>query len=114
RFLFVLPRINTADYFRNIYKQYTSEFRGMDYVIGGAQPVAVDNDPHVLGYMSNEEYERAMNCSAAMFYHSQEKNHIHYHPFEAIQNGMPLVFMADGMMDLLGGKNLPGRSKTVE
>ena len=114
RFLFVLPRINTADYFRNIYLKYSKEFRGMNYVIGGAQPIPVENDPHVAGFLSKEEYDRTINQSAAMFYHSQEKNHIHYHPFEAIRNGMPLVFMADGMMDLLGGKNLPGRCTTID
>lgn len=114
RFLFVLPRINTADYFRNIYLKYSKEFREMDYIIGGAQPIPVENDPHVAGFLSKEEYDRAINQSAAMFYHSQEKNHIHYHPFEAIRNGMPLVFMADGMMDLLGGKDLPGRCTTID
>lgn len=114
RFLFVLPRINASNYFRSIYSNYTKEFRGMDYVIGGAQPIAVPNDPHVSGYMSQDEYDRVMNCCAALFYHSQEKNHIHYHPFEAISNGMPVVFMAGGMMDLLGGKGLPGRCETIK
>lgn len=51
RFLFVLPRINTADYFRNIYLKYSKEFREMDYIIGGAQPIPVENDPHVAGFL---------------------------------------------------------------
>ena len=46
-----------------------------------------------------------------MYYHSTEPDHIHYHPFEAVRAGMPLVFMAGGMLDRLGGIDLPGRSK---
>ncbi|WP_434516864.1 glycosyltransferase [Dechloromonas sp. ARDL1] len=49
-----------------------------------------------------------------MFYHSQEKNHIHYHPFEAVAAGMPLVFMAGGLLDMLGGSSLPGRCNSIE
>ncbi len=47
-----------------------------------------------------------------MFYHSQSPRHIHYHPFEAIKIGMPLVFMGGGMLDRMGGTNLPGRART--
>ena len=113
RFLFVLPRINTSAYFRQIYQNFSRDFKDFDYIIAGAQPIAVEDDPHVSGFLPKQEYQRVMNESAAMFYHSTERNHIHYHPFEAIQNGMPVVFMAGGIMDLLGGEKLPGRCKTI-
>jgi glycosyltransferase involved in cell wall biosynthesis len=47
-----------------------------------------------------------------MYYHSTEPNHVHYHPFEAVRAGMPLVFVAGGLLDRLGGIDLPGRSET--
>ncbi|HGT9206800.1 TPA: hypothetical protein ACM4J4_004970, partial [Escherichia coli] len=70
-------------------------------------------DKHVLGFVDYDTHNNNMNKSRVMFYHSQEPNHIHYHPFEAIKNGMPLIFMANGMLDKLGGINLPGRCKTI-
>lgn len=112
RVFFVCPRIGTSPYFNAIYRAFTNHFSGLDYVIGGAQPIRVE-DPRVLGFVSQEAHEQNMREMRVMFYHSNEPNHVHYHPFEAIQAGMPLVFMADGMLDRLGGKHLPGRCKTV-
>ncbi len=113
KFLFVLPRINFSNYFNLIYREFKKNFHGMEYIIAGSQPIPVTNDTRVSGFMSKDEYRYTMNHSAAMFYHSTEKNHVHYHPFEAVQNGMPLVFMGGGMIDLLGGKGLPGRCESV-
>ncbi|HEX7636376.1 MAG TPA: hypothetical protein VF427_14010 [Noviherbaspirillum sp.] len=112
RIFFVCPRIGTSPYFNAIYRAFTNHFSGLDYVIGGAQPIRVE-DSRVLGFVSQEEHERNMREMRVMFYHSSEPNHVHYHPFEAIQAGMPLVFMADGMLDRLGGTHLPGRCKTI-
>lgn len=112
RVFFVCPRIETSPYFKSIYHSFKSDFAGLGYLIGGAQPIKV-NDPNVLGFVPREQHERNMQEMRVMFYHSSEPNHIHYHPFEAIRAGMPLVFMAGGMLDRLGGKPLPGRCKTI-
>ena len=48
-----------------------------------------------------------------MYYHSRERNHVHYHPLEAIQAGMPLVYVGGGMLDELGGRSLPGRCRST-
>ena len=112
RVYFVCPDIGYNDYYKNIYNKFCKDFSGIEYVVAGAQPIRVD-DPHVLGYVSNEQHAHNMAQSRVMFYHSQEPNHIHYHPFEAIRSGMPLVFMAGGMLDRMGGKSLPGRCVTV-
>lgn len=109
---FVCPDIGFNDFYRKIYDEFRSNFSTMPYVIAGAQPVPV-NDPSVLGYVTNDQHAFNMAQSRVMFYHSQEPNHIHYHPFEAIRAGMPLVFMAGGILDRMGGKDLPGRCKTI-
>ncbi|WP_199445256.1 glycosyltransferase [Paenacidovorax caeni] len=109
---FVCPDICTNIYYQNIYDEFCRNFTGFKYVIAGAQAIKVD-DPQVLGYVTNEQHAYNMAQSRVMFYHSSEPNHIHYHPFEAIRAGMPLVFMAGGMLDRMGGADLPGRCKTV-
>ncbi|MPR11896.1 glycosyltransferase [Microvirga tunisiensis] len=108
RILFVCPRINTSSYYKNIYNNFQRTFAGLPYIIGGAQPIPV-SDPNVTGHLSNDEYGRVMREARLMFYHSQEEHHLHYHPLEAVRVGMPLIFMAGGMLDKLGGEKLPGR-----
>ena len=112
KLFFVCPRIGSSPYFRGIYNKFIEDFKGIPYCIGGAQPINI-NDSSILGFVSNERYSEIMHQSRVMFYHSREPNHIHYHPFEAIRVGMPLVFMAGGMLDKMGGVGLPGRCKTA-
>ncbi|MDX2027161.1 MAG: glycosyltransferase [Alphaproteobacteria bacterium] len=112
RIFFVCPRIKTSPYYERVYNKFRKDFSGFPHVVGGAQPLPV-TDPNVLGFVSREAHDNNMRRLRLMFYHSTEPNHIHYHPFEAIQAGMPLLFMAGGMLDLLGGKNLPGRCRSI-
>ena len=106
-------RIGTIPAYHAIYSEFTKNFSDFEYIIGGAQPFAVA-DKHVLGYVPKEQHIRNMTQSRVMFYHSREPNHIHYHPFEAVRAGMPLIFMAGGMLDRLGGRNLVGRCNTIQ
>lgn len=113
KIFFVCPRINTSSYFNRIYHDFQQNFGSFPHLIGGAQPVDV-KDKNVTGFVSRQEFEEYLNHMKVMFYHSQEKRHLHYHPLEAIKHGMPLVFMAGGLLDELGGITLPGRSKTIK
>ncbi|TPL56083.1 glycosyltransferase family 4 protein [Mesorhizobium sp. B2-4-4] len=112
RILFVCPEIGFNPYYKAIYEKFKKDFEGLPYVIGGAQPITVD-DPSVLGFVTNEQHAENMKTLRVMFYHSQEPRHVHYHPFEAIRTGMPLVFMAGGLLDELGGIGQPGRAQTA-
>ena len=114
RFLFVCPKIETNIYYNEIYKQFKKAFKEIPHVIGGSQLQPVEYDSTVCGFLSDEEYQYNMKNLACMFYHSTEIRHIHYHPFEAIKVGMPLVFMAGGLLDTIGGETLPGRCRTIE
>ncbi|TPN16257.1 glycosyltransferase family 4 protein [Mesorhizobium sp. B2-1-3] len=111
KILFVCPRIGSSPYFNYIYRNFLRAFGEYPHVIGGAQPIDIP-DPNVTGMLPRDDYDRLMRQTRVMFYHSQEMRHLHYHPLEAVRLGMPLVFMAGGMLDLLGGANLPGRCKT--
>jgi glycosyltransferase involved in cell wall biosynthesis len=109
---FVCPEIGFNPYYRKIYDEFRKSFSGFDYVVGGSQPIKVE-DEKVLGFVSAEEHLGNMRDLRVIFYHSTEPNHIHYHPFEAVRVGMPLVFMAGGLLDRLGGVGLPGRCKSI-
>lgn len=113
KILFVCPRIKTSPYFYHIYSKFKKDFKGFDYIIGGAQPIAVTDDEHVAGYLPKEQYDYNMKHLAVMFYHSQEKRHLHYHPLEAVKHGMPLVYMDGGLLEEIAGSRLPGCCKTI-
>ncbi|WP_156913288.1 hypothetical protein [Mesorhizobium sp. WSM3224] len=113
RMLFVCPDIGFNPAYAEIYDEFKKEFKGFPYAVGGAQSIEV-SDRHVLGYLPLEEHKRNMQHMQVMFYHSREPRHIHYHPFEAVKAGMPLVFMAGGMLDRMGGMTLPGRARSWE
>lgn len=113
RMFFICPDIGVNEHNRQTYHRFMDNFKGIAYAIGGAQPVKIA-DPHVLGFLPSEEHERNMQEMRVMFYHSTEPNQVHYHPFEAIRAGMPLVFMAGGMLDRLGGSKLPGRCESIK
>ncbi|MBR0850300.1 glycosytransferase [Bradyrhizobium diazoefficiens] len=110
---FVCPELGFNPYYKKVYEEFRTAFSGFDFVVGGPQPIAV-RDERVLGYVPAEQYASNMQELRVMFYHSTEPNHVHFHPFEAVRAGMPLVFMAGGLLDRLGGAELPGRCTTIE
>jgi glycosyltransferase involved in cell wall biosynthesis len=113
KILFVCPEIVTNSYYLSVYEQFKKDFAGLPYAVGGAQSVAV-NDPAVLGFLPAGEFERNMRQYRVMFYHSTDPAHVHYHPFEAVRAGMPVVFMAGSLLDSLGGARLAGRCRTID
>jgi glycosyltransferase involved in cell wall biosynthesis len=113
RILFVCPRIGTSPYYEGVFRSFLRDFKGLPYAVAGPQPVNVP-DPNILGFADSQTCAEYMTRFRVMYYHSLEPNHIHYHPFEAIRAGMPLVFMAGSLLDRLGGGDLPGRCKTVK
>ncbi|MGJ4927679.1 glycosyltransferase [Bradyrhizobium sp. HKCCYLS2038] len=111
RILFVCPDVGFNPYYQRIYEEFKRTFAGFPYAVGGAQSIRLDDD-RVLGFVSSEQHRQNMRRLALMFYHGTEPNHVHYHPFEAVRTGMPLVFMAGGLLDRMGGLKLPGRCET--
>jgi glycosyltransferase involved in cell wall biosynthesis len=112
RVFFVCPEVGSNEYYRKAYEKFLDDFPGIPYAIGGAQMVPVP-DRNVLGYVAREEHERNMREMRLMFYHSDEPNHVHYHPFEAVRAGMPLLFMGGGLLSRLGGSRLPGCCNSI-
>lgn len=105
---FVCPDIVVNPYYKEVFREFANELEGFPHAVAGNQAV-MPNNPNVLGFVSAEQHRLNLRRFRVMFYHSSEPNHIHYHPFEAVRAGMPLVFLGGGMLDRLGGIDLPGR-----
>jgi hypothetical protein len=118
RVLFICPNIDQIDYYRRIYLRFREELGGFPYWIAGRQDLdGVDvplttQDDGILGYVPRARLDELMRRCVCLFYHSQEPRHLHYHPLEAIVAGQPLVFMAGGLLEALGGADQPGLCRT--
>lgn len=112
--LYICPKIIGAKYFEDKYHDFKKNFEKIPYDIGGAQIISIKNDPHVLGYLPQDKYDKLYPSHSCLYYDSTEPNHITYPPLEAVRCGLPLVFLAGGMLDKVGGKYLPGRCRNVE
>ena len=113
RILFICREISTNEHYAEIYKDFLHNFKDFNYIIGGHQSLPVE-DPNVVGFLSREDYIDMYINSRVMFYEATNKRRVHYHPFEAVKCGLPLVFMGGGLLDKLGGRNLPGRCSTLK
>lgn len=110
---FICPHIGLSSDCNKVYRDFVEDFHDFNYIIGGEQPIDV-GDERVIKNTTDALHKENMQKCRVMFYHSREVNNIHQHPFEAIQAGMPLVFMANGMLDAMGGIGLPGRCKSIK
>jgi hypothetical protein len=112
KILFICPRIEVEKngYYRKIYDNFKNYFGDLSYEVVGGQINKLP-DRNITGFLSNKEYEKRFTKYSVMFYHSQEKRHVHYHPLEAIVYGMPLIFMGGGILSDSGGAGLPGECK---
>ncbi|MBI1274561.1 hypothetical protein GC177_01145 [bacterium] len=113
KMLMVLPDILADDHQSvRAYHMSRKYFKGIPKIIAGNQFVPVENDPEVTGLLPAGMYDKYLKGCAAMFYHNELPRHIHFHPVEAACYGMPVIFMASGMISYLGGKDSPGSAKT--
>lgn len=112
KILFVCPNAVTDSYYSKIYRKFKQDFGDLPHVIVGAQDVPVD-DPHMAGFVSDDELKRLyLNC-ALLYYHSTEIRHVHYSPIEAAINGMPVVFFEGSLLDRLSRGATKGRVGSV-
>ncbi len=112
KILFVCPHVVSNPYYVAIYEKFKRDFGDLPHVIVGAQDVPV-SDPHVAGFVSDDELKRLYLDCAVLYYHSTETRHVHYSPIEASINGMPIVFYKGSLLDRLSGSSTNGRVSTV-
>jgi hypothetical protein len=112
KILFVCPFVGSNPYYTEIYQRFKSSFGDLPHVIVGAQDVPVP-DPHVVGFVSDEELRRLYLECAVLYYPSTEQRHVHYSPIEAAINGMPVVFFDNSLLSRMSRGATKGRVSTV-
>jgi glycosyltransferase involved in cell wall biosynthesis len=110
--LFFCPDIVIDEYSGQAYLNFISDFKNLPSVIGGTQSIQV-NDSAVLGHLSPDELQKTICQMRVVFCYKAEQDPIYHNIFEAIRIGIPVIFMADGLLDTLAGKRLPGSCKTI-
>lgn len=110
RVMFVCPCVH-HDYYGRIYAEYLAEYGELPVAVYGNQ-AADRSDPRLVGFLPRADFDARMRGHAVMFYHSSEPCHLHYHPLEAVAMGVPLVYMAGGMLERMGGADQPGLCRT--
>ena len=111
--LFFCPEIRSA-YYGNIYREFKRAFGDLPHLIAGVQPEPVEGDDRVLGFMSRDRLDEIVGRAEVLFYHSREPRHVHYHPFEAVVAGLPVVYMKGGILERFGGADQLGACDTLE
>lgn len=96
--LFVCPTIHDSPACKAIYDNFKHHFGDLPHSIAGRQlsPVA---DPRVTGFLDPGSFNRLFLGASAMYYHSREPRHLHYHPVEAMAAGMPVVYLRGGLLE---------------
>lgn len=115
KIMFVCPSITTSNgYYENFYNKFIEYFSDLPYLVAGNQYGAKFVDQNIKDYVERNQFDEWLRTCACMFYNSQEKSQIHYHPLEAIAFGMPLIYMDGGLLEYFGGPNQPGMAKSYE
>ncbi|MEC2346207.1 hypothetical protein P9H28_19240 [Paenibacillus barengoltzii] len=110
--LFFCTRINYNNESKEVYDRFIKDFKGFDFIIAGNQPVKVE-DKRVTGFLEREELNDLFKTRKVMYYHSTYPRHLHYHPLEAMIAGMPVIYLAGGLLSKLGGERQSGCCKDV-
>jgi hypothetical protein len=111
--LFFCPSIVKNHYHAAVYKQFKREFGDFPHLIAGKQDVPV-NDPHVLGFVSDQELVELYKSCSLFLYPSRERRHVHYSPVEANVVGMPIVFYDDCLLARICNRKVQGAVSSVE
>ncbi|MGO4389127.1 hypothetical protein AB4Y85_16480 [Microvirga sp. 2YAF29] len=110
--LFVAPNVVTDSYYAKVYQDFKRDFGDLPHVIVGHQDTQVD-DPHMAGFVTDEELQNLYLDCAALYYHSKETRHVHYSPVEAAINGMPIVYFEDSLLGRMCPSSVKGRVTSV-
>jgi hypothetical protein len=110
--LFCCPLIVNIPYQAALYKQFKREFGDFPYLIVGRQDIPVD-DPHVLGFVSDQELVGLYKSCSVLLYPFHERRHVHYSPVEANVVGMPIIFYDDCLLARICNRKVQGAVSSV-
>jgi hypothetical protein len=108
------PAILDSVYYGERYDDIKRSFGSLPHVIFGRQHRPVD-DPHVVGYVSDDDLVELYARAPVFLYPSTEPRHVHYSPLEAMVVGTPVLYRRGGLIDLLAGRAaLPGSCASAD
>lgn len=97
---YVCDTISLIDRYRsNEYREYLQSFGSLPIKIFGNNEKCVDadNDKHIMGTLSDDEYFKSIaSCRVMLYKGLGHKNHLHYHVIEALMMNIPIIFFSTG------------------
>lgn len=110
-----VSRIIDHPYYLGRYEKFKEYFKTIEHTIFSRGNLANIEDDNIVEFVEEKEFIKCFQNYKVMFYDSTEKRHIYYHPLEAIAIGMPMVFLAGGMMERLSGDvKQPAMARTYD
>lgn len=103
----VVPRIEPNTYFSKSVEDHKKMVSHGQLRIGGRQHL-IHSDENILGTLTNDEFNDFLIHSRCLVYASREQRHVHYHPLEAMQIGMPVVYFRNSLLYSILGKSDAG------
>lgn len=112
RFVFVVSNVDIVEYYYDIYDNFNTLCKDFNFIILGKNNDEIEKkDFRFRNQLPDKEYFKAMRESIAMYYHSREPRHVHYHPLEALVIGLPVIFYSDSLLATSFLKGSPGECK---
>ena len=111
-FVFVVSNVDIVQYYSNIYDHFNTLCKDFTFIILGKNNDEIQQkDSRFRNQLPDKEYFKAMGESLAMYYHSREPHHVHYHPLEALVIGLPVIYYSDSLLATSFLKGSPGECK---
>lgn len=96
-----------------MYLEFMKFLGDLPHAVFGPQEIDLGTDP-TPGDFSNDGHGNNILQFRVMFHNSPERDQFDHQLFFAIRAGMPLIFMAGGLLDHIGGLTLPGRCESYQ
>jgi len=107
----VIGRIEPGSYYEKALQDHLRIAKNLNIKILGRQHIVFE-DPKILGALNQAEVNTEFSSARCMLYASKEKKHVHYHPLEAMQIGLPVIYFKNTLLDGILGGDLEGGVST--
>ena len=111
--LAVVPRIEPGSYYETNLANHEKMSPRSNLIIGGRQHLKF-SDERILGSLQRTEFNDFLRTSRCMVYASKEARHVHYHPLEAMQIGLPVVYLKGTLLSRIVGEDNDGAVKNYK
>lgn len=111
--LYICNGIKTYPKAYDEYLLVKKEFKGLDITVIGKQITAQTNEEDILNIDTNADYSEIVGKYRCLLYVSAEEEEFPFYLFDALRMGVPIVFLAEGILDEILGTQIGSRCKTI-